>query len=129
MNSFEHDWEKELYDVEKGYATYMEKSSRKLMVNEIKSLLKEVESFLDFLQEKVAEGKYNPEYISQSIIWAESQTQQISQLIYQKVDLHNEKYGLKIIVPAELTDFSYNFIIVRALTQSIQSFVDLEAVD
>lgn len=129
MNSFEHDWEKELYDVEKGYATYMEKSSRKLMVTQIKDHLKEVDSFLDFLEEKVADQKYNQEYISQIIIWAENQIKQVTQSIYQKVEFHNEKYGLKIIIPTELTDFSYNFMIVRALSQSIRSFVDLEAVD
>jgi hypothetical protein len=129
MNCFQHDWEKELYDVEKGYSTFLERSSRKLMVNEIKEHLKEADSFLDFLEEKVVDQKYNQEYISQIIIWAENQIQQISQHIYQKVEFHNEKYGLRIVVPPELTDFSYNFIIVRALSRSIQSFVDFEAVD
>jgi D-alanyl-D-alanine dipeptidase len=129
MNSFEHDWDAELYGFEKSFSKTLEKHSRRMMANEIKDKLREADEFLDFLEDKVMYQKYNPEYLSQIIIWAENQVQKISEHIYQQVDEHNQKYSVNIVIPAELTDFSLNFVIVRALSTSTRSFINVDDID
>jgi hypothetical protein len=129
MNSFEHDWDAELYGFEASFSKTLEKHSRRIMANQIKDKLRETDEFLDFLEEKVMYEKYNPEYVAQIIIFAESQLQKVSEHIYQQVDEHNQKYSVNIVIPPDLTDFSLNFVIVRALSTSTRSFINVDDID